>query len=130
MVRMVVVIILSCLFFSFGETGNSNSNKITYLGRWVGDPTKLLENLGFFVFSIGADARFCVYGDINASKFINKALDCVEQFTKNAKRLCNTKDITHYVIANLRISHSKTNEYSHFLIVYGDVLCLTKIKGK
>ncbi len=136
MVRMVVVIILSCLFFSFGETGNSNSNKITYLGRWVGDPTKLLEKLDFAVVSMGLYSRFCVYGNPDGSEFVDKAFDCLEVFTKNAKSKCDgLKNVSYYAIANLRMAHSNVitsmktyNKYGHFVIVYGDVLCLMRIK--
>ena len=133
MVRAVIVLVLGLFVLSLAET--KSSKEIEYIGRWVGDPTKLLENLGFLIIPGGADVRFCTFGGPNASTFIDKAIECVESFIKNAKDMCDFKGVTHYAIANLRMSQSNAinsygtyKNYGHFLIVYGDVLCAIKVK--
>ena len=137
MVRAMVTVIMGLFFFSFGETGNSKET--IYLGRWVGDPTRLLENLGYIVMPAGSYAKFCAYGYTNASELLDKLLACVKEFEDEAKHMCSSENvtITHYGIANLRMSHSNTitsmgtyNKYGHFLIVYGDVLCAVRMKNK
>ncbi len=140
MVRAVVLVLLSYLILAFGQSkeGTGNIQKAEYLGRWVGYPTEFLKSIGYIIFPLGADARFCVYGDSNSTDFINQASDCLDKFTSGNETLsafCAEKGFTHYGIANLRISHSNVivnavthNKYGHFMVVYGDLFCAIKTK--
>ncbi len=140
MVRSIVLGILSYLVLAFGQSkeGTGNIQKAEYLGRWVGYPTDFLKSLGYIILPLGADARFCVYGDFNVADFINQANDCLDKFTSRNETLsvfCAEKGFSHYGIANLRISHSNVivntvtyNKYGHFMVIYGDLFCAMKTK--
>ncbi len=140
MVRAIALVILSWLTFGLGQSneGAGNEQEAEYLGSWVGDPTSFFESLGWVIFLLGHDVRYCTYGDSSSKDFIKQAMDCVEEFTERRRVLstfCAEKGFTHYGIANLRISHSNVivnavthNKYGHFMVIYGDLFCAMKAK--
>ena len=139
MVRILVLVILSWFAFVLGQSkeGSGNIQKAEYLGSWAGDPMSFLSSLGWVIFSLGLDVRYCTYGDSNSQDFIKQAQDCVKQFEKHEiiSKFCAKKGFTHYGIANLRISHSNIivnavthNKYGHFMVVYGDLFCAMRTK--